>query len=96
MVDFYYLVYSDASKKIYWFMKKEAADIANLKAIYRFTKNHKEDLVAEEISLSDKKATKVKSLLATNSMWAAIEIIKKENPNATPIEYPKNILSNFY
>ena len=50
-------------------------------------KNHKKDIFGQEVSLKEDKANKVKQLLAKNSMWAALEIIKKENPNALPIQY---------
>jgi len=88
MGELYYVIYSEDSKKIYWFMRKEKADSANLRAMKRYIDNHRKPLFAKEIYLSTKNATKVKALLAINSMWAALELIKKENPNAISIEYP--------
>ena len=88
MGDFYYIVYSDEQKKIYWFMRKEKADDANLRAMQRYMQNHKKMLLAKEIFLTKPIANKIKALLAIDAMWAALEIIKKENPNALSIEYP--------
>jgi len=45
-------------------------------------------LIGNEIYLSQHNATKIKALLAIDAMWAALELIEKENPNAIPIEYP--------
>ena len=68
-------------------MRKEKADNANLRAIQRYIENHKKEIFGQEIFLTEEKASKVKNLLAKNSMWAALEIVKKENPNALPIQY---------
>lgn len=94
MGDLYYIVYCDEQKRIYWFMRKDKADDANLRAIQRYIENHKKDIFGQEILLKEDKANKVKQLLAKNSMWAALEIIKKENPNASPIQYPEG--NGFY
>ena len=87
MGNLYYIVYCNEQSRIYWFMLKEKADNANLKAIQRYIENHKRNILGQEIYLSENKANKVKHLLAKNSMWAALEIIKKENPNAIPIQH---------
>jgi hypothetical protein len=94
MDDSYYIVYSNIQKRIYWFMKKQKADNANLKAIKNYIENHKKEIIGQEIFLNKEKADKIKYLLAKNSMWAALEIIKKENPNAIPIKYDENLVSS--
>jgi hypothetical protein len=94
MGELYYILYSDEQKKIYWFMRKEKADNANLRAMQRYMQNHKKTLLAKEIFLTDPIANKIKALLAIDSMWAALEIIKRENPNALSIEYPDSFVLN--
>jgi hypothetical protein len=88
MGELYYIVYSEKLRKIYWFMRKEKADKANLLAMRRYINTSKSPLIGNEIYLSQHNATKIKALLAIDAMWAALELIEKENPNAIPIEYP--------
>ena len=62
MCEFYYIVYCDEQKRIYWFMRKEKADNANLRAIQRYIENHKKEIFGQEIFLTEEKASKVKNL----------------------------------
>lgn len=94
MDNLYYIVYCDIQKRIYWFMKKQKANNANLKAIKSYIENHKKEIIGQEIFLNKEKADKIKHLLAKNSMWAALEIIKKENPNAIPIQYEESLVNS--
>jgi len=90
MGELYYIIYSEELRKIYWFMRKEKADKANLNAMQRYENTSKTPVIGKEIYLSQNNATKIKSLLGKNQMWAALELIEKENPNAILIEYPNN------
>ena len=87
MGESYYIVYSKELEKIYWFMRKEKADQANLFAIKQYVENHKQLLFAEEIFLNTKNATLVKSLLKDNGSMA-LELIRSENEDAVSIQYP--------
>ena len=71
-------------------MQKKRANLANLLAMKSYVDNHKELLSAEEIFLSTKNAISVKFYLGEDSS-IAIKLIKIENPDETPIEYPDNL-----
>lgn len=85
----YYIVYSEESDRIHWFVRKEKADLANLLAIKRYVENYKEPLLAQEILLSSKDEAFVKSVFVKDNS-AALALIRAKNPIEVPISYPNN------